>query len=87
MILPQADALEEALSDAGEAHHDFEQVVLGGKRDELWAGFYAAFVLGRLGSFTAASTLSRLLEESSSSGNWAEHTAAHVLTSLKAEQA
>jgi hypothetical protein len=26
-------------------------------RDELWAGFYAAFVLGRLGDFTAASGL------------------------------
>ena len=33
-------------------------------RDELWAGFYAAFVLGRLGDFTAASRLAALSKRS-----------------------
>lgn len=43
--------LERALSAAGAAHHDYEQKTLNGVRDELWPGFYAAYVLGRLGDF------------------------------------
>ena len=82
MRLPRADALEQALAAAGEAHHDFEQVVLGGERDQLWAGFYAAFVLGRLGNFAASSTLSRLLEEAPSGDEWPQQAAAHVIAKL-----
>jgi hypothetical protein len=55
--LPSDSALAEALSAAGAAHHEYEQTALKGLRDELWSGFYAAFVLGRLGDFTAASSL------------------------------
>jgi hypothetical protein len=46
-------AIAEALSAAGSAHHQYEQTALKGVRDELRAGFYAAFVLGWLGDFTA----------------------------------
>ena len=53
---PFDSSLAEILSAAGSAHHEYEQTALKGVRDELWAGFYAAFVLGRLGDFTAAST-------------------------------
>jgi uncharacterized protein len=61
--LPLASAITETLSAAASAHHEYEQTALKGVRDDLWAGFYAAFVLGRLGDFTAASRLAALLEE------------------------
>jgi hypothetical protein len=61
--LPSDSAIAEALSVAGSAHHEYEQTALKGVRNELWAGFHAAVVLGRLGDFTAASTLAALLEE------------------------
>ena len=35
-----SSALEQALAEAGRAHHDYETVVLRGVRDELWPGFY-----------------------------------------------
>ena len=54
MTNPPFDSdLAAVLSAAGSAHHEYEQTALKGVRDELWAGFYAAFVLGRLGDFTA----------------------------------
>ncbi len=61
--LPSKSALAAALSAAGPAHHEYEQVVLKGVQDELWSGFYAAYALGRLGDFAAASRLAGLLEE------------------------
>jgi hypothetical protein len=76
-------ALEQALADAGRAHHDYETVILKGVRDELWPGFYAAFVLGRLGAFTTASRLSRLLEEVTAPANWSAAAAQHVLKRLQ----
>jgi hypothetical protein len=81
-MLPDPSALAQALADAGSAHHDYETVVLNGVRDELWPGFYAAFVLGRLGAFTTASRLSRLLEEVTAPGNWSVAAAEHVLEHL-----
>lgn len=59
----QRDTLIAALDAAASAHHEFEQVALTGVRDELWAGFYAAYVLGRLGDFLPPSELAALLEE------------------------
>ena len=82
---PSDSALAEALSAAGSAHHEYEQTALKGVRDELWAGFYAAFVLGRLGDFTAASTLAALLEEVDAPSNWSEAAAEHVATTLRAQ--
>ena len=83
--LPSDSALAEALSAAGSAHHEYEQTALKGVRDELWAGFYAAFVLGRLGDFTAASTLAALLEEVDAPSNWSAAAAEHVATTLRAQ--
>ena len=54
MSNPSRDALTVALGDAGVAHHDYEQVALGGERDELWPGFDAAYALGRLGGLRFA---------------------------------
>lgn len=75
--------LRDSLAAAGRAHHDYEQVVLNGVRDELWPGFYAAYVLGRLGDFLSASRLSQLLEEAPSSGDWSENAARYVVTALE----
>ncbi len=80
--LPDQPALERALADAGRAHHDYETVVLNGVRDALWPGFYAAFVLGRLGPFTSASVLARLIEAVSNRPDWSAAAAAHVRASL-----
>jgi hypothetical protein len=82
--LPSGSAIAEALSGAGSAQHEYEQTALKGVRDEQWAGFYAAFVLGRLGDFTAASTLAALLEEVDAPSNWSQAAAQHVATTLRA---
>ena len=76
---PSPEELAKALADAGSAHHDYEQVILGGVRDELWPGFYAAYALGRLGDFVAPSVLSRWLEASPSGGHWPTSAAEYVL--------
>ena len=86
MTNPPFDSdLSAVLSAAASAHHEYEQTALKGVRDELWAGFYAAFVLGRLGDFTAASTLAGLLEEVDAPSNWSEAAAEHVTTTLTAQ--
>ena len=82
MSSPSQDDLEKALSDAGSAHHDYEQVTLMGRRDEQWSGFYAAYVLGRLGDFAASSALSQWLEEAPGGEKWAATAARHVLSQL-----
>jgi hypothetical protein len=79
---PSQDELAQALAGAGVAHHDYEQVSLGGKRDERWTGFYAAYALGRLGDFVEPSTLSSWLEESPAGDPWATSAAAYVLDRL-----
>lgn len=80
------DALARALSDAASAHHEYEQVALSGERDELWAGFYAAFVLGRLGAFVQPSALVRWLKEAPSDDDWATEAARYVLGELRLER-
>jgi hypothetical protein len=77
------EELTEALCAAGSAHHEYEQTVLKGVRDGEWAVFYAVYVLGRLGDFAAASLLIKRLAEAPITENWAESTAAHVLTEIQ----
>ncbi len=79
---PLRDELAMALGDAGAAHHDYEQVALGGKRDEGWPGFYAAFALGRLGNFVAPSTLSSWLEDAPTGEDWQTSAVDYVLERL-----
>ena len=76
------DDLESALSAAGSAHHEYEQNTLNGVRDEMWPGFYTAYVLGRLGDFAPACVLSGLLECAPSDENWAASTAEYILQQL-----
>jgi hypothetical protein len=82
MSRPSQDELEKALSDASSAHHDYEQVTLAGNRDAQWSGFYAAYVMGRVGDFAAPSDLSQWLEEAPGSEEWAATAASHVLSRL-----
>ncbi len=81
--IPRKKELAEALSATGSAHHDYEQYILSGVREEQWSDFYAAYVLGRLGDFAAPRTLTRWLEEAPSDDNWAEATADHVLNRVR----
>ena len=82
MSNPSQNELSQALADAGGAHHDYEQVVLNGVRDELWPGFYAAFALGRLGDFAAPSALSSWLEQAPMTADWSDSAAEYVLQQL-----
>ena len=80
--LPSKPALTEALAAAAVAHHDYEQNILKSVRDELWPGFYAAYVLGRLGDFVSASRLASLLAEVDARWRWSQAAAEHVLVAL-----
>jgi hypothetical protein len=77
--LPDVDELAVALVDAADAHHELEEHALAGVRDEQWAAFYAAFVLGRLGPFTTPSRLAGLLSEVDAPEGWATEAARHVI--------
>jgi hypothetical protein len=58
------DDIESVLEAAARSHHEFETVYLNGIRDELWPGYYAAFVLGRLPELDVTpSKLASLLEQ------------------------
>ena len=60
---PAQNELAQALAAAGTSHHDYEQTILNGERDEQWSGFYAAYTLGRLGDglYVGADEASRRL--------------------------
>jgi hypothetical protein len=81
---PSHQELSAALAAAGAAHHDYETRYLRGERDEQWPGWYAAYVLGRLGDFTSATTLSYWLESAPSEGEWSEEAASYVLSRIAA---
>ncbi|MBT8399017.1 MAG: hypothetical protein KJO98_00955 [Rhodothermia bacterium] len=83
---PSVDDLRDCLAAAGRAHHDYEQKVLKGVRDELWSGFYAAYVLGRFGDFLPASRLSQLLKEAPSNGDWSGAAAGYVVRVIEASE-
>ncbi len=84
MEKPSQEELTKALQAASTAHHDFETNVLQGVRDEQWPGWYAAYVLGRLGDFVSASTLSNWLSNAPASDDWPHGAAAHVEEQLRA---
>ena len=81
---PTHEELTAALVSAGAAHHDYESRFLGGERDERWPGWYAAYVLGRLGDFTTPTTLSSWLESAPSEGEWAPDASSFVLAQIEA---
>lgn len=82
--VPTHDELTAALAAAGAAHHDYESRFLGGERDEQWPGWYAAYVLGRVGDFTTPTALSSWLESATSEGEWAHDAATFVIAQIAA---
>ncbi len=81
---PTDQQLRDAFSSAGSAHHDYESNFLDGARDEQWAGWYSAYVLGRLGDFTTPTLMTQWLGEVSSEGDWSANAAAYVLSRIGA---
>ena len=79
---PSRDLLVLALTRAGRAHHEYEQVFLGGKRDPQWPGFYAAYVLGQLRDFASTSDLSAWLKEAPADADWPLSAADYVLAQI-----
>ena len=76
--------LVQALSDASRAHHEYETNALKGHRDERWSGWYAGYVLGRLGDFTTPTQLAQCLEQVDDNEDWnlsAAQRVIHTLTS------
>jgi hypothetical protein len=75
--------LESTLAAAVAAHDEYERAVLRGVVDPHWSGFYAAYVLGRLGDFVPASRLAALLAEVDDASGWEAAAASHVLMKLR----
>ena len=74
--------LVQALSDASRAHHEYESNALKGNRDELWSGWYAGYVLGRLGDFTTPTQLAQWLEQIDDDEDWNLSAAQRVVNAL-----
>ena len=83
-LTPSHEQLTAALAAAGAAHHDYESRFLKGERDDQWPGWYAAYVLGRLGDFTSPTALSSWLESAPSEGKWADDASTFVLAQIGA---
>ncbi len=81
--VPTEQDLKEALSAAANAHHDYESNFLSSARDEQWSGWYAAYVLGRLGDFTTPTTLAGWLGEVSGEGDWTKNAASHIFSNVR----
>ena len=80
---PSLADLQRALAAAASAHHEYEQNARNGVRDEQWAGWYAAYVLGRLGDFTSPSSLTHWMENVEGEGEWSATVAKHVDAQLR----
>jgi hypothetical protein len=81
--LPDRKTLSATLASADTAHAEYERTVLRGVTDEAWAGFIAAFVVGRLGEFVPAGRLALLISDVEDSETWADEAAEHVLMKLR----
>lgn len=82
-IVPTKQELVKTLISAAKAHHEFQSNFLGGVRHSQWAGWYAAYVLGRLGDFTTPSFLAGWLEEVTDKNGWFNKAAEHVLLEVE----
>jgi hypothetical protein len=80
--LPDKETLSKLLTETWDIHSEFQENYLNGKRDEMWAGWYAGYLLGRLGNFATPTVLTRLLEETVSFKPWADRAAEHLIKSL-----
>lgn len=82
---PSHEQIVVALQAAGTAHHDFEVNALQGRRDERWSGWYAAYLLGRLGDFVAPTVLAGWLAEAPTSDDWSRTAADYIRERLGAD--
>jgi hypothetical protein len=81
---PSREQIVVALQAAGTAHHEFEVNALQGRHDEQWSGWYAAYVLGRLGDFVAPTVLAGWLSDAPASDNWSRTAADYIQERLGA---
>ena len=75
--------IKAALEAAGASHHEFEVTYLKGVRDELWSGYYAAFVLGRLPDLDITPSQLALLLEQADGDDWAAAAAGLVVAAVE----
>lgn len=80
--IPSYEELVAALASATEAHHEYERRFLGGVLDEQWPGWYAAYVLGRVGDFASPTDLASWLASAPSDEEWSAAAASFVLNRL-----
>ena len=80
--LPDKGTLSKLLTETWDVHSEFQENYLNGERDEMWAGWYAGYLLGRLGNFTTPTVLTRLLMETETHKPWADQAAEHLIKSL-----
>lgn len=84
----EKEKLKDQIKEASEKHHDYETNYLEGQRDKNWAGWYAAFILGRLNEVRNKVTptrLTTLFEEAAkrfSGENWAEKYADYFIEKI-----
>ena len=76
--MPTEEELLKTLIAAAKSHHEYQTNILSGVRHKQWAGWYSAYVLGRLGDFTTPSLLSKWLEEVPGRDGWFKRAAKHV---------
>jgi hypothetical protein len=80
--LPTKQQLMKTLISAAKAHHEFQTNVLDGVRHEQWAGWYSAYVLGRLDDFTRPSLLTGWMEEITDEKAWFKKAAEHIFLKI-----
>ena len=81
MAEPNKEQLLAALKSAASSHHDYQTNYLSGEHDAQWPGWYAAYVLGRVGDFAAPSHLAAWLEAVDGE-DWSDAAADSVLARL-----
>ena len=87
MKLPTIEQLENALQMAENLHNEYELVYRDGQFNETWSGFYAAYILGKLGEFVKPSILADLIESTPDGKNWFHTTAEYILKDLRSSPA
>jgi len=83
--IPKQDQLLKTLIAAAKAHHEYQTNILGGVRHAQWSGWYAAYILGRLGEFATPSVLTKWLEEVTDEKSWFKKAAEHVHRKIRTE--
>ena len=81
----EKNRLIEALSEAATQHQEFQEGFLKGQFDDEWHSFYAAFIIGKLGTFTTPSKLTELIKKADANIKaklWQENFAEFILDNI-----